>query len=83
METYIIILLILLVLQAAIRILKPKINGIIGEKVVASKLSKLPEQQYKILNDIMLRTNYGTTQIDHIVISVYGILMPVIILTDM
>jgi len=73
METYIIILLILLVLQAAIRILKPKINGIIGEKVVASKLSKLPEQQYKILNDIMLRTNYGTTQIDHIVISVYGI----------
>ena len=50
-----------------------KIKGIIGEKIVAMMLSGLPDKQYKVLNDIMLETEQGTTQIDHIVISVYGI----------
>lgn len=49
------------------------IKGILGEKTVAGILKTLPEAKYRILNDIMLETKYGTTQIDHIVVSVYGI----------
>lgn len=46
--------------------------GKAGEKRVARKLDWLPKE-YIILNDIMLPTQYGTTQIDHIVVSPYGI----------
>lgn len=41
--------------------------GKAGEKRVARKLDWLPKE-YIILNDIMLPTQYGTTQIDHIVV---------------
>lgn len=46
-----------------------------GEKVVSRKLNKLDPLRYKILNDIMLpsRGNSTSTQIDHIIISNYGI----------
>lgn len=50
-----------------------KIKGCIGEKIVATRLCTLPKQKYKVLNDILLETENGTTQIDHVVISVYGI----------
>lgn len=45
-----------------------------GERNVSTILSSLNENEYKILNDVMLRTKSGkTTQIDHIVVSCYGI----------
>ena len=45
-----------------------------GEHYVSKILSSLNENEYKILNDVMLRTKNGkTTQIDHIVVSCYGI----------
>ena len=50
-----------------------KIKGCIGEKIVANRLASLPKQKYRVLNDILLETEYGTTQIDHIVVSVYGV----------
>lgn len=50
----------------------PKKIGKLGEKRVARKLDWLPKE-YITLNDILLPTNYGTTQIDHIVVSPYGI----------
>lgn len=43
-----------------------------GEKKVARKLNWLSEE-YVTLNDILLPTRYGTTQIDHIVVSPFGI----------
>lgn len=46
--------------------------GKVGEKRVARKLDWLPKE-YIVLNDIMLPTQYGTTQIDHVVVSPYGI----------
>lgn len=46
---------------------------IIGEAQVSTILSTLPKKEYRVLNNIMLPTVYGTTQIDHIVVSVYGI----------
>ncbi len=48
-------------------------RGMKGEKMVARKLKKLPGSRYLLLNDIMLENSYGTTQIDHIVVSVHGI----------
>lgn len=48
-------------------------KGKVGEKRVANMLNKLPEDKYRILNDVMLRTPKGTSQIDHIVVSIYGI----------
>lgn len=51
---------------------KAKISGAVGETKV-SILLKLLGKDYSLLNDIMLDTNYGTTQIDHIVVSPYGI----------
>lgn len=43
-----------------------------GEKLVSQALSQLPEE-YVILNDVVLPTANGTTQIDHIVVSKYGV----------
>lgn len=48
----------------------PKNAGKVGEKVVSWKLNWL-SKEYVILNDIMLPTQYGTTQVDHIVVSPY------------
>lgn len=49
-----------------------RIIGSIGEYYVKKELKKLPKQ-YLILNDILIQNNNTTHQIDHIVISAYGI----------
>ena len=43
-----------------------------GEMRVFSILSQLPDE-YTILNDLVFRTEKGTTQIDHVVVSKYGV----------
>ena len=48
-------------------------KGKAGEKAVARRLKRLPEEEYKVINDLMLPTSYGTTQLDHVVVSRYGI----------
>lgn len=48
-------------------------RGIRAEKKVASMLQRLPTDEYIILNDLMLPTRYGTTQIDHTVLSTHGV----------
>ena len=48
-------------------------KGKAGEKAVARRLKQLPEEEYKVINDLMLPTTYGTTQIDHVVISRFGV----------
>jgi len=50
----------------------PKQKGKRGENRVYMELCKLPEG-YHILNDLMLETEHGTTQIDHLVVSRYGV----------
>ena len=55
-------------------ILYPWIRGKIGEAFVARRLRALPEEIYKVLHNIILPTVDGiTTQIDHIVVSRFGI----------
>lgn len=43
-----------------------------GEKQVAVLLSMLPKE-YKVINDLLFQSGGYSTQIDHIVISVYGV----------
>ena len=54
-------------------LLRPYLNGIVGELRVAHLLKRLPKEEYTVFNDLVLVTNYGTTQIDHVVISTNGI----------
>jgi hypothetical protein len=51
----------------------PKIKGAIGESRVARQLRKLNDEQYIILSNFFFRTQSGSSQIDHTVISIYGI----------
>ena len=67
------IILILLIISILSKVFYPKIRGHIGEFLVKLELNKLPKKEYIILNDIMLENQNGTHQIDHIVISKYGI----------
>lgn len=65
--------LIILVIFAFILSL-PKVKGFLGETSVRMLLSRLDAENYKVLNDILLRRKSGsTTQIDHIVVSRYGV----------
>ena len=64
---------IVIILVIALYVYRPKIKGRIGEKIVSSRLKISLPDNYSILNDQIYRTNYGSTQIDHIVVSQYGI----------
>lgn len=70
---YIVYIIIIAILGIIVRLFTPKIKGWFGEKSVALLLSRLPKEEYRVINNVMLRTERGTTQIDHIVVSVYGI----------
>lgn len=64
---------VLLLISILARLFLPQIKGFIGEKTIIGMLSFLPTEKYTVLNNIMLRTQNGTTQIDHVVVSLYGI----------
>ncbi len=49
------------------------IKGAIGESSIARILKGLHGKEFRVFNDVILSTRYGSTQIDHIVISIYGI----------
>ncbi len=50
----------------------PEHKGKVGEEMVQNLLMQLPDE-YLVMDDILLRTSRGTTQIDHIVVSRYGV----------
>lgn len=52
---------------------KAKIKGIIGEKTISAILNLLEKSDYKIINNVLLRNGEVSTQIDHVVISSFGI----------
>ena len=66
---------IILIIVVIIKIKLPYLKGLIGEKFVSRKLLKLDPDRYKVLDDLLLPSNgnLNATQIDHIVISNYGI----------
>jgi hypothetical protein len=68
-----ILLLVLFAVIAVLGFFKSKIKGIFGEKKVGAILSFLDKSQYKTLNNVVLEAEGRTTQIDHLVISDFGV----------
>ncbi len=67
-------LLIIVALLYVVRLFKPQIKGWFGEFLVHQVLRwRLDGKVYRIISSTMLPTEDGTTQIDHIVVSRYGI----------
>ena len=67
--------LVLILIVISIALLKtPKVKGIFGESVV-NLLAKimLDKKDYHLLKNVTLRTNDGSTQIDHVIVSRYGV----------
>lgn len=53
--------------------LRNKLKGLVGEFSVRSILANLPDDKYFLLNDKLLTNTENTTQVDHVVASIYGI----------
>jgi len=65
---YILFIVIVLILGS------PKVKGYFGETAVKVHLSRLNKKQYKTIHDVLIPNSKGiTSQIDHIVVSPYGI----------
>lgn len=67
------LIIVLVVIVLIVKFKSPNIKGSIGERKVSKALNTLENNEYKVINNVMIRTDRGTTQIDHVVISVYGI----------
>jgi hypothetical protein len=64
---------IMVILAFIYGLFKPKIKGFMGEKKVSAILSLLDKEKYMLLNDVMLEYDGRTSQIDHILVSNYGV----------
>ncbi|MEW9672866.1 NERD domain-containing protein [Ammoniphilus sp. 3BR4] len=71
MSLYLAILLVLIIFSVLLK--NPKFKGYLGERAIQRKLRSLG-RKYIVLNDIMIPTSEGkTSQIDHIILSPYGV----------
>ena len=76
METFLLIVIILIISIVTSVLNSPQFKGRQGEKIVNKKLlSQLDSLNYSLLTDVMLEngSDIGTTQIDHIIVSQYGV----------
>lgn len=64
---------ILIISCTLLKIYYPKFSGFMGEFWVKLELRKLPKDKYIVFNDIMIEDEKGTHQIDHLVLSKFGI----------
>lgn len=62
-----------ILLVVLFKILKPKIKGYIGERTVRFFFLFLGKKEYKIINNIHVFYNGMMSQIDHVIISTYGV----------
>ena len=54
--------------------LRAKIKGARGERSVIQAIEKgLDKEIYKVINDVTINFDGGTTQIDHVIVSVHGV----------
>ncbi len=63
----------LIIIYAVVNVYYPDFRGYMGELLVKRKLNKLPKDKYIILNNIMIKDKKGSHQIDHLIISEFGI----------
>lgn len=64
---------VLAIIASILKYFSPRIKGYFGEKSVSFFLSRLDPAKYKVVNNVMLKSGEKTTQIDHIVVSNFGI----------
>lgn len=65
--------LIILLIVAIIILRLPSVKGKMGERQVALRLKRLPEDRYRVINNLLVVSGQYTSQIDHVVVSVYGV----------
>lgn len=66
----------LLIVLLIVKSFMPKLLGHRGESIVRSKLGELDITKYAVLNDLFIlntKSKSGTSQIDHVVVSPYGV----------
>lgn len=74
LQLFEIILLCLLVAAVLSFFRSPWFKGMFGEALVSTLLRRsLEEDTYRLLNDLTLPSGAGTTQIDHVVLSRFGV----------
>lgn len=71
MNIYLIGLAVIILL--VIRVNRSRIKGSWGEYKVARQLKKLNPEEYKVINRLLFRTEDRSSQIDHVVVSRFGI----------
>ena len=69
---HIIFIVIFFVMAIFIKLKTPIWKGKYSEKLVSNKIKKLPKE-YVVFNDLLFESNGHSTQIDHIVVSPYGV----------
>jgi len=66
-------LVVMVVLITVVQLQLPKWRGAVGERIVQKRLEKLGEE-YRAYHDLYVEdAQYGLTQIDHVVVSKYGL----------
>ena len=73
MEIILIIIALFFLISCFANSSNPDIIGKKGEGKVSKILSYLPKDKYIVINDILIEYEHGTIQIDHVVVSMYGI----------
>ena len=68
----VVLLLFIVLIFILIKLLLPS-KGKIGERIVSRKLNRLPHDRYKVINNILIDNCGHSTQIDHVVVSQYGV----------
>lgn len=69
---FIIVLILIIIIAYSFWVKSPKHKGKVGEARVHNTLTRLSDE-YVLLDNVVLKTDRGTTQIDHIVVSKYGV----------
>lgn len=69
----IIVIILIIVFRFGRNIFYPEIRGTIGESRVSYRLNRLQREEYRVINDVLIKIGDRSSQIDHIVVSIYGI----------
>ena len=65
--------LLILIVVFAVVVIWRKTKGTRGEAQVSAILSVLPDREYSVLNNLLLQSGKYSSQIDHVVVSIYGV----------
>ncbi len=68
-----VLIVIVLFFASLSKIFSPEYIGYLGEKKISSILSRLPKEDYKVIDNLLIKSATRTLQIDHVVVSRYGI----------